>query len=43
MKLAQDIFTANTGATIHVTEKVDKELLRKIYGDEYENYTGICL
>jgi hypothetical protein len=43
MKLAQDIFIAKTGATIHVTEKVEKELLREKYGEEFENYTGICL
>lgn len=43
MNLAKDIFIANTGATIYVTEKVDKELLKEKYGENYENYTGICL
>lgn len=43
MNLAKDIFIVNTGATIYVTEKVDKELLKEKYGENYENYTGICL
>jgi len=43
MELAQRIFMENTGAPVYITEKVDKELLQEKYGDEYENYTGICL
>lgn len=43
MKLAQTIFMENTKATVYITDKVDKELLQAKYGDEYENYTGICL
>lgn len=43
MILAKEIFTINTGATVYVTEKLDKELLKEKYGEDYQNYTGICL
>lgn len=43
MELAKHIFTQNTGAEVYVTEKVDKEDLQNKYGEDYENYTGICL
>jgi hypothetical protein len=44
MELAKRVFEELTGGvpTI-VTEKVDKELLMEKYGEDYEDYTGICL
>lgn len=43
MDVAKNIFITNTGASVYVTEKVEKELLKEKYGDDYENYSGICL
>ena len=43
MDFAKTIFENKTGVTIHVTEKVEKQLLKQKYGNNYENYTGICL
>ncbi len=43
MELAKLVFEQNTGLTIIMTEKPDKEELIQKYGDDYKNYTGICL
>ena len=41
---AKDIFEENThGATVSVKEKEDKEVLKKKYGENAENFSGICL
>lgn len=43
MELAKHIFEANTGLSVTVSEKPDKQELQRIYGDRYEQYTGMCL
>ncbi len=43
MEIARDMFMQKTGASVYITEKADKNLLREKYGDDYENYSGICL
>jgi hypothetical protein len=43
MELAKLVFEQNTGLTIIMTEKPDKEELIRKYGDDFKNYTGICL
>ena len=43
MELAKLVFEQNTGLTIIIKEKPDKEELKVKYGDDYKNYTGICL
>jgi hypothetical protein len=41
---AKQIFEINTdGATVFVKEKEDKELLKNKYGENAENFSGICL
>jgi hypothetical protein len=44
MILAKTIFEVNTeGAVIFIKEKEDKAVLKQRYGENYENYTGICI
>jgi hypothetical protein len=43
MELAKRVFEELTGVETNITEKVDKEILMEKYGDNYEDYTGICL
>ena len=43
MDIAKNIFITNTEANVYITEKVEKGLLKEKYGDDYENYSGICL
>lgn len=44
MELAKEIFKINTGYdNVYVKEKEDKELLKNKYGENAENFSGICL
>ena len=43
MELAKRVFEELTGVKTVITEKVDKEKLMEKYGENYEDYTGICL
>jgi hypothetical protein len=44
MELAKEIFKINTGYdNVFVKEKEDKELLKNKYGENAENFSGICL
>lgn len=43
MEIAKQVFEENTGLSVFISEKPDKAVLKQLYGDEYENYTGICL
>jgi hypothetical protein len=44
MALASDVFTIATGGVpVTVKEKEDKKLLKSIYGEHAENFSGICL
>jgi hypothetical protein len=43
MENAKELFGAITGKEIIVILKEDKEELRKKYGDQYEQFSGICL
>lgn len=43
MLRAKEIFETNTGATVFIKEKEDKGLLKARYGENAENYSGICL
>lgn len=42
MQVAKQVFE-QMGATVVITEKTDKTVLKNIYGDEYEQYTGMCV
>jgi hypothetical protein len=43
MSMAKEIFETNTGATVFIKEKEDKSVLKSRYGENAENYSGICL
>lgn len=43
MELAHDVFSQITGLPVRITPKPDKNKLLELYGDRYEDYTGICL
>ena len=43
MAKAKETFQLNTGAVIIVKEKEDKDVLKKKYGKDAKNYSGICL
>lgn len=40
---AKEVFENSTGAMIFVKEKEDKDVLKKKYGKNAKNYSGICL
>ena len=41
MQIAKQVLE-QMGATVNVTEKASKDVLKSKYGDDYEQYTGIC-
>lgn len=43
MLRAKEIFETNTGATVFIKEKEDKSVLKEKYGENAENFSGICL
>ncbi|MFY7729926.1 MAG: hypothetical protein ACOVRN_10440 [Flavobacterium sp.] len=43
MLKAKESFETNTGVKIFVKEKEDKALLQTTYGNDAQNYSGICL
>ena len=43
MEFAQKIFEKMTNENVFIQTKVDKKLLKAKYGDNYEEYSGICL
>lgn len=43
MEIAKSIFEANTDSVVMVTQKTKKADLILKYGENYEDYTGICL
>jgi len=43
MEFAQNLFESITCERVIIQTKVDKKLLKAKYGDNYEEYSGICL
>lgn len=43
MNIARGVFEANTGLEIIVKEKENKKELKRIFGENAENFSGLCL
>ena len=41
--IAQELFTKLTGKVVYISQKENKAGLKEKYGDDYDQYTGICL
>jgi hypothetical protein len=43
MEMAGNVFREKTNVEVKVTKKVEKDILKNKYGNDYENFSGICI